>query len=188
MRLLKLATVVALSLLTIAACGGPAAAPTVGPSVTPAPVATSGSVATNPPAAVTNPPFVGTIDPCALLTPAEISAAVGETYAAGVDDDFGNCVWNIEGETGNTGDIVSIRIDPQTYAFLHSLMGIQEGAVDVTVGGHAAFYNPLEFYNALWVDAGGAGTIILSFPRGGDLDPSYQAIATQLGAIALSRL
>ena len=60
--------------------------------------------------------------------------------------------------------------------------------MELTVSGRAAFYNPKEFYNSLWVDIGGAGTFVLSFPQGGDLNPSYQAIAISLAEIALSRM
>lgn len=176
--------------LFVAACGGPAAptaAPTAAPVITQAPGAVT-PAPTSAPVGPTNPPVVGTIDACTLLTPAELSAALGETYTAGVPSEFGPCAWNIEGETGNGDSVVSVYLDPQAYSFVHSVMGIQEGAVDITVAGHSAFYNPLEFYNSLWVDAGGAGTLILGFPRDGDLDPSYQAFAVQLAEIALTRI
>lgn len=188
MQLAKLAGTAVISLTLIAACGGPAA--TIGPGATSGPITTAAPNATPtpPPAAATNPPVGGTIDVCSLLTPAELTAALGETYVAGVPNEFGLCLWNIEGETGNTGSLVQAYIDPQAYSFLHSVMGIQTGVIELTVSGHAAFYNPLEFYNSLWVDIGGAGTFILGFPRSGDLDPSFQAIAVQLAEIALSRM
>jgi len=182
----------------LVACGGspvaptvgPGATPTVGPGATPAPIATPAPNATPtaPPAAVTNPPVGGTIDPCSLLTPAELDAALGETYVAGVFDEFSGCTWNIEGETGNTGDLVVAYVNPEAYSTLRGLLGVQEGSVELTVGGREAFYNPTQGLTSLWVDIGGPGTLVLSFPQSNDLDPSYQAIAVQLAEIALSRL
>lgn len=183
----KLAGMAAVAIVFIAACGGSPSAPTVGPNTTQPPVATS-AVPTSDPVSPTNPPIGGTIDVCSLLTPAELSAALGETYVAGTLDSVGQCLWNIEGATGNTGSLVVGYINPAEYSFLHGLFGTQTGSTDLTVGGHAAFYNPEEGYTSLWVDLGGARTFVLSFPQANDLDPSYQAIAVQLAEIALSRM
>ncbi len=183
----KLAGMATVAIVFIAACGGSPSAPTVGPNTAQPPVATS-AVRTSDPVSPTNPPIGGTIDVCSLLTPAELSAALGETYVAGTLDSVGQCLWNIEGETGNTGSLVVAYVNPEAYSVLHGLLGIQTGSTDLTVGGHAAFYNPTESYNSLWVDVGGAGTFVLSFPQSNDLDPSYQAIAVQLAEIALGRM
>lgn len=189
MHLPKLAGTAVLSLTLIAACGAPSS-PTIGPGVTLAPVATPAPNATPtpPPAVATNPPVGGTVDVCSLLTPAELSSALGETFAAGVPSENipGLCTWNIEGETGPAS--VAAHANPEAYSVVHSFMAIQDGAVELTVSGHAAFYNPKEFYNSLWVDIGGLGTFVLSFPTDGDLEPSHQAIAVQLAEIALTRM
>jgi hypothetical protein len=60
--------------------------------------------------------------------------------------------------------------------------------VDTTVAGHAAFWNPAQGLNSLWVDIGNGQLFVLSFPRSGDLDPSYKAIAESLATIAVSRM
>ena len=109
---LKLATGLAISLVAIAACGGPAAVPTVGPGATPGSVATQASAATTGPITATEPaattaPVGNTVDLCSLLSPEDLNAALGkDTYVAGVPDDFGQCSWNVEGGTWKLGQVV----------------------------------------------------------------------------------
>lgn len=178
----------ALTIIAIAACGSPAPAGTTAPGVTPAPIGATASPASVPTqATVTTPaPVGGAIDVCSLLTGAEISAATGKSYGEGTLDPVGQCLWNTEGSTGNTGSLVVGYINPAEFSFLKGMF--MTGGTELTVGGHAAFYNPTEGLTSLWVDLGGARTFVLSFPQSNDLDPSYHAIAVQLAEIALSRM
>lgn len=184
MRLSKLARAAVISLTLITACGGPAPPPTVGTGPTQGPVATPAGQ-TSEPVGPTNPP-VGTVDVCGLLTAAEISAATEQDYSEGTVDSVGQCLWNTEGNTTNTGSLIVGYIQPQTLSFMKSTFG--SGGVDVTVGGHAAFYNPTQGLGTLWIDIGAGQLLSLSFPRSFDLNPSYQALALQLAEIALSRM
>ena len=131
---------------------------------------------------------MGNVDACSLLTPAELSAAFGETYGDGTLDPVGQCSWNLEGEVGNTGNVVVVYINPEQFSTLQGLLGIQEGSVDLSVSGRDAFYNPNQGLGSLWVDIGEAGTFVISFPQSEDLDPSYQDIAVQLAETALGRM
>jgi hypothetical protein len=194
---LTLAAIVALAVLT--ACGGPAAAPTTTPLKTPAPAATSPAAATptTPTATGTSPAgatpttptatgsISGQVDPCTLLTLADVSAATGKTYTSIKDDGFGQCMWNTT-EVGNTGDLIYGALQAQQLSFIKSSFGT--GGVDTTVSGHLAFWNPTEGLDSLWVDVGNGHLLVLSFPRSGELDPSYKAIAEALAATAIGNL
>ncbi len=136
----------------------------------------------------TQAPVGGNVDICSLLSPADLDAAFGETYGEGTVDSAGQCLWNLEGETGNTGNVVVAYINPEQFSTLQGLLGIQEGSVELSVGGHSAFYNPTQGLTSLWVDIGEAGTFVLSFPQSDDLDPSYQDIAVQLAETALGNM
>lgn len=189
MRLRYLVALSAVAVLAIAACGS-SGAPPAGATPTRAPGIGAAATPTAAAPAPTTAPVGNTVDVCTLLTGAEVKAATGKNYGEGyASPNVANqCSWNTNGLTTNRGDVIGAYIDPQAYSFLHSVMGIQTGVIELTVGGHAAFYNPLEGYHALWVDIGGAGTFILGFSGSGDLDPSYQAIAVQLAEIAVGRI
>jgi len=195
---LTFAAIVALAVLT--ACGGPAAAPTATPLKTPAPAGTSPAAATPttaPTATGTSPAgatpttpsasgsISGQVDPCTLLTLADVSAATGKTYTSIKDDGFGQCMWNTT-EVGNTGDLIYGALQAQQLSFIKSSFGT--GGVDTTVSGLPAFWNPTEGLDSLWVDVGNGHLLVLSFPRSGELDPSYKAIAESLAATAIGNL
>ena len=111
---------------------------------------------------------------------------MGETYVAGTLNSVDQCLWNIEGASSNTGSLIIGYFQAVDLNFIKSAFG--EGGVDLTVAGHAAFYNPTEGLGSLWVDVGGGQAFILSFPRSGDLEPSAQAIMVQLAELALGRM
>lgn len=168
----------------IAACGGPPVAPTAAPLVTQAPGAAT-PAPTSPPVGATTGPVIA--DVCALLTPADINMATGETtYVDGTLDSVGQCLWNVEGATGNTGSLIVGHILASELSFIKSVFG--EGGSDVSVAGRPAFYNPTEGLGSIWVDLGNGSLLVLSFPQSSDLDPSYQALAIQLAEIALGNM
>jgi hypothetical protein len=101
------------------------------------------------------------------------------------DDGFGQCMWNTT-EVGNTGDLIYGALQAQQLSFIKSSFGT--GGVDTTVSGHPAFWNPTEGLDSLWVDVGNGHLLVLSFPRSGELDPSYKAIAEALAATAIGNL
>jgi len=182
----KLAAIAAVALLSIAACGGGAPAPT-GAAATNAPSGTTSPTAA-PPVGATSPPIGGTVDVCSLLTPAELNAATGrDDYAAGRLDSAGQCLWNTEGTTVNEGDLIAGYINPDvTLDFIKSSFGA--GGSDATVNGLAAFWNPSAFLASMWVDIGGGRVFVLSFPSSSDLAPSYTQLAQQLAEIAVGRI
>ena len=184
----RVAAVGVFTLSLLIACGGTPAAPATNSTTkTSAPVATvaaPSSVAATIAPGATIPPGAtpassgAAVGVCALLTPAEINAATGLTYLDGTLDLAGQCEWNTNASGANSGDLIIAAIQTQDLAFTKSTFGT--GGTDVTVAGHAGFYNPAQGLNSLWVDIGGGQLLILSFPRSGDLDPSYQAIAITL--------
>lgn len=187
MHLPRLLVSALVAFAVVAACGGPTPATTNPPTITQPPAGATPTPGSNPtPAAVTTPAPVGNADVCSLLSPADLTAALGETYVAGTLDPVGQCLWNVEGALGNTGSLVVGAIQPQQLSFIKS--AFFQGGVDVTVAGHAAFYNPTVGLGSLWVDLGNGNLFVLSFPQSDDLDPSYQAIAIQLAETALGNM
>lgn len=184
--LITKAAFAALVILSVAACGGNPAPTGATPAPTTPPLATP-AVATTPPTGPTQPP-AGNVDICSLLTADELNAATGRTdYAAGTVDVVGECQWNTEGTTANEGNLIIGYINPDvSIDFAKSTFGA--GGMDTTVNGHAAFYNPTEGLQTIWVDVGGGKTFTLSFPRSGELDASYAQIAQHLAEIALGRM
>ena len=194
---------VALIALLITACGGSPSASVADPIAPPpgtptaAPVEAS-SAPTDAPVDATAPPTsapvdatpgAGTsaIDVCSLLSPQDLSAATRNEYLEGVLDDYGQCYW--DGNQIGGGTAGSTVIGAILAADLATIKGsFGEGGVDMTIDGHAAFYNPKQGLGSLWVDIGGGRLLVLSFPRSADLDPSFQAIAEQLAKAALANL
>ena len=187
--LLALAVVV---ILAVAACGGSAAAPTSAPSAapggasaSPAP-STAASVAPASPAPsqapVSPPASVGAVDPCALFTVADIKAATGQDYGAGVPDAYGQCTWRVGGATVNNGDgqIVATVQDNQ----LATIKSAFPGGTDVTVSGHAGYWNPAQGLQSIWVDVSGS-VLVVSFDPVGD---GTQAAAQKLAEISLTHM
>lgn len=206
MRHRRFLAVAAVAVLFVSACGSsmpatsrPASATqpasSVAPGATAPPAATKASVAISAPTTTTRGSLGtpaaaggsgGTADICGLLTPAELSSATGKTYLAGSVDIAGQCQWNTNASGANSGDLIIAAVQPLDLGVTKSMFGT--GGTDVTVAGHPAFYNPGQGVNSLWVDIGGGNLLILSFPRSGDLDPSYQAIAVKLAEDALAKM
>ncbi|MDQ3642854.1 MAG: DUF3558 domain-containing protein [Actinomycetota bacterium] len=101
-------------------------------------------------------------------------------------DQFGQCYWNTDASPVNLGSLIVGTFQVQALSFIKSAFGA--GGIDLTVDGRPAFWNPGGGIGSIWVDLGDGRLFTLSFPRSGDLDPSYQAIAVQLAEIALDNM
>lgn len=187
MHLPRILAFAGVGIVALAACGGTPAA-TTGTNTSPAPVGATPSPAGLPTQAVvvTPAPVGGTVDTCSLLTAAEISAATGETYTAGTLDASAECLWNVQGETANTGSLIIGFVQTVDLGYVKSAFGA--GGSDATVNGHAAFWNPTQGLDSMWVDIGEGRVFTLSFPRSETLDSSYLPIAQGLAEIAVGRL
>lgn len=64
------------------------------------------------------------------------------------------------------------------------IKGYFQGGVDVTVSGHAGYWNPEQGLQSICVDAGGR-LLVLSFDPVG---PETQAIAQKLAEIAIGKM
>jgi hypothetical protein len=200
-RFFKLAAIGAVTVLFVAACGGAATSPTAA-TKTPAPAAvtvapaTAPAVAgTQPPAAATPPGPAGTTGGagaglCSLLTPADLQTATGKTYLPGTLDIGGQCNWNTDDSGANTGassgNLIILAEQAEPLDFVKSSFG--SGGSDATVNGHAAFWNPTEGLQSMWVDIGGGNVLVLSFPRSSDLTAADQTIAQKLAEIAVGNM
>lgn len=184
MRYLLIA-VATFAAVAVAACGGPAAAPTARSS-TAAATSTPLGVATPTAGAVVPPPPAG--DPaavaaqlCAAASAADVSAvmhqAAGEEYGAGVPSEFvGQCTWRVGGATSNNGDGQLVaEFSPGTLAFIKSTF---IGGVELNIDGHPAYWNPDEGLQALWTDVGDGRVLVLSFdPVTDTTETSAQVLA-----------
>lgn len=183
----KLAAVAAVAILALAACGGSGASPDG--AATPTAAADGGTTASEAPTAAsssdttTPAPSVGSVDTCALFSPADLKTATGKDYGAGVSDTIG-CSWNVGASGVNQGDLIYATIQDQSLDFIKSSF---IGGVDVTVGGRAGYWHPGEGLGSMWVDIGGR-LFVLSFPRSGDLGPEVQVIAQALAEIAVAKM
>ena len=187
----KLVAVAAVAILLVAACGGSSTAPTTAVAATAAP-ASAASAASAPPAATAAPaaaspagasaPAAAAIDTCSLISTADLKTATGKDYGAGVLDSVGQCVWRVGGATANNGEgqLVAFIQDQPFGAFKSAF----PGGVDLTANGHAAYWNPAEGLQSIWVDLGGK-TLVLSFDP---VDADTQAIALKLAEIAVSKM
>ncbi len=188
MKSLKLVVLATLAIAALAACGGAAAtAPAVIPSApagassapTSAPAGSSAAAASSTPAAV-----AGSVDLCGLISPADLKTVTGDTYGAGVLDTYGECTWRVGGVSANDGKgqlIVAIQAITMDY-IKTSYSG---GGADATVSGHAAFWNPTQGLQSMWIDIGGGNALVLSF------DPivdSTKGFAQKLAEIAVSKM
>ena len=192
MRFPSLLFVAVVVVLAVAACGGsgavltsaPSAAPG-GASASPAPTTASADTSASPAPStglVSPPASVGAVDPCALFTVADIKTATGKDYGAGVPDAYGQCTWRVGGASANNGDgqIVATVQDNQ----LASITSAFPGGTDVTVSGHAGYWNPAQNLQSMWVDLTGS-VLVLSFDPVG---PETQAAAQKLAEIALTHM
>lgn len=184
MRSPKLTVAVAVAILTISACGASSAASSGAGASTPVPGAATAapvSPTTAPATAATTTTSQpgGAVDVCGLLTAADLQAATGADYADGKLDDYGMCTWRVGDASVNNGDgqvIAGVQDVP-----LDTFKNTFPGGVDVTVSGHAAYWNPEQGLQSIWVDIGGR-TLVISFDPVG---PDGQAIAQKVAEIAV---
>ena len=188
MKSLKMIATIAFAISALAACGGSAAtAPPVGAS-TPAgssPAPTSPAVPTASTGAATTPAVsAGSVDPCGLLSPADLKTVTGDIYGPGVLDQSGSCTWRVGGAKVNDGKgQVIAAIQAVTIDTIKSSFG--SGGTDATVSGHPAFWNPSQGLQTMWVDISGGKCLTLSF------DPivdNSQTFAQRLAEIAVSKM
>jgi hypothetical protein len=186
MRSSKLAGVAAIAIFAVAACGGSGSAPTGGTTTsapTSAPAGATTTPASAPAGATTTPATAGTpIDLCALLSPADLKTVTGGDYGAGVTDSVGQCTWRVGGATANNGDgqVIAGTAD----ATLDVIKGNFPGGTDVTVSGHAGYWNPAQGLQSIWVDAGGR-LLVLSFDP---VDSDTLGFAQKLAEIAIGKM
>ncbi len=192
MHSLKLAAVAALMIAALTACGGSTATPAGAGATTPATAAataaasaaaTTGAASS---AAATSAASQGpTAALCSLLTSAELNAATGKKYEAGVPDTTGGCLWNVGKTQVNNGDLIAAAIQE---ADLAQIKGAFPGGAETTVAGKAGYWNGKQGLQTMWVDIGGGRLFLLGFPRSVDLGPADQAVAQALAEIAVSKM
>lgn len=191
----KLAAAAALTIAALTACGSSTATPAGAGATTPAssPTAAATAAASVAPttgaassAAATTAASQGpTAALCSLLTPAELNAATGKTYEAGVPDTTGGCLWNVGKTQVNNGNLISASMQDADLAMIK---GAFPGGADTTVAGHAGYWNGKQGLQTMWVDLGGGRLFLLSFPRSEDLGPADQAIAQALAELAVGKM
>ncbi len=196
MHLLKLAAVTALTIVALTACGSSTATPAGAGATTPASSATAAATAAatagaataaaaSSAAATTAASQGPTAALCSLLTPADLKAATGKTYEAGVTDAMGGCLWNVGKTQVNNGDLIGAAIQSGELATFKAAFA---GGADTTVAGKPAYWNGKEGLQSMWVELGGGRVFTLVFPRSGDLGPADQAIAQALADIAVGKM
>lgn len=196
MHFLKLAAVAALTIVALTACGGstatpaggaptPAASSAASVAATAAPSVAATTGAASNPAETTAASQGPTLAMCSLLTAAEISAATGKTYEAGVSDGSGGCLWNVGKTQVNNGDLIGATTQHGDLAAIKSAF---PGGADTTVAGKASYWNGKQGLNSMWVDLGGGLLFTLTFPRSEDLGPADQAIAQALAELAVGKM
>jgi len=119
---------------------------------------------------------------CTLLSPADLKTTTGSDYGVGVADSYGLCTWRVGASSVNNGDgqVIATFNDSQLSLVKSSF----SGGVDVTVSGHAGYWNPTQGLQSMWVDLGGR-LLVLSFDPVG---PETQAIAQKLAEIAIGKI
>jgi hypothetical protein len=199
----KLVILAAFAALAAAACGGSSSTPTAAgttsapAAATPTPAATAASTAApaggaSTPAPTTAPtaapataaPAGGKVDPCTLLTPADLKTVTGKDYGTGIYDGYSACTWDFPGAKANTGNAIAASVPDQTLGTIKSAF---TGGVDLTVSGHAAYWNPDQGLQTIWVDLG-ARTLAVTFLSSRTLGPEDQVIAQKLAEIAVGRV
>jgi len=187
---MNLPRLIAAATLTIilAACGGsttspsgtttPTASPAGGSTGSQAPAATA-----TPAAGTTSAPSAAAVATCDLFTVAELKTATGADYGAGVPDSVGQCVWRVGGATANNGDgQIAAGVQAATLDFIKSTFA---GGVDLTAGGHAAYWNPNQGLQSIWIDIGAGRVLVLSLDP---VDADSQAVAQKLAEIAVAKV
>jgi hypothetical protein len=186
---LKMIAAIAFAISALAACGGSTAAtaPPVDAS-TPAggsPAPTSAAVPTASPGTAATPGVpAGSVDLCGLLSPADLKTVTGDVYGAGVLDQYGLCTYRVGSAKVNDGKgQLIVAIQAVTMDYVKNAFG--SGGTAATVSGHAAFWNPTQGLQTMWVDISGGNCLTLSF------DPivdNSQTFAQRLAEIAVSKM
>jgi hypothetical protein len=178
-------TTVAALALAVAACGGGGAATGAGNPTNGSAGATADAGATPSAAAVAGTPQAPAVvaaEMCALLSAADLKTATNLDYGAGVPDEFGSCTWRVGSATVNNGDgQISAAIQDTTLEYIK---GSFSGGVDLTVGGHAAYWNVLQDVGSIWVDVNGR-LFVLSISPG---TPDSQATMVKIAEVAVPKL
>lgn len=186
MKSQNLVAVAALAIVMVAACGGSSPAPTVGVAPTAATTTPTPAAPTLPPASSTSTtpaPAGGTVDMCALFTPADLKTVTGGNYAGGgVSASVGQCTWSGGGAGVTSGHSIVIATIGDNPLAVYK--GAFPGGVDLTVSGHAGYWNPVPGFKSIWVDVGGRTLILTIDPAGAD----GQAVAQKLAEIAVARM
>ena len=183
---LRLVAIATLALVALAACGGSSSS---SGAANPTPVPSGGASSTQAPPTAAPSGVTGSSAPstgavvalCTLFTTDDLKTITTADYGAGVLDSVGQCTWRVGGVTANNGDgqIVAALQD----ATLDAIKATFPGGVDLTVGGHTAYWNPGEGLQSIWTDVGGR-TLVLS------LDPvtdDSQTVAQKLATVALAK-
>jgi hypothetical protein len=184
---MKVVAVAAVAIFALTACGGSSATPPgAGASAAPSNggTTTTPSASTEPAAASATTAGGGPVDTCALLSEADLKTVTGKEYGAGVSDSVGGCSWNVGAAGVNQGALVYVAIQDQSLDFIKTSF---PGGVDVTVSGHAGYWNPGQGLQSMWVDSDGR-LLVLSFPRSEALGPEDQVIAQKLAEIAIAKM
>jgi hypothetical protein len=123
------------------------------------------------------------VDPCKLLSAADLKTVTGVTYGDGVFDATYNwCTWTVS--EANGGGEVILAISDNAFA---AVKGALTKGVDLTVSGHAAFWDPESGVMSMLVDLGGK-TLELSFPKENSDGPVDQAMAQKLAEIGIGKM
>ncbi len=175
----RTATLVALPLLLLAACGGGAPAPTGpasgAPTVAPTVAPTAG--VTSAPTGVTS-----NVEACSLLTTAEVAAASGmELNAATPDSDSLYTYCKYSGGSSSDEVRTFVSKDAATAASVFATMKINAGQA-VTGVGDEAYWSTDSFQPGLYFLKGGQ----LGFISGSSFGPDD--LIVQLGILMASRM
>ena len=193
MRFPKLVALAALTVLAVAASGASATAapgsqaPAASSSAASSDAATpAGASATSAAASATSAasaPAGAATDPCSLLSADDLDTVTGAKYGAGVFDATYNwCDYNQAAKDGSGEVIVAISDNP-----FATVKGVLTQGTDLTISGHAAFWDPESGVMSLLVDLGGK-TLEISFPKASKEGPVDQAMAQKLGEMALAKM
>ena len=173
---LRSATLGAVLLLILAACGG-AAAPTATPGGPTTPPGQPTPAPTSAP--VVTPPAGVAIDACTLLTVEEVSAAWGDTLEGAVSTSvapYSYCAYGAGGEVDTW-----VLTDATAAASVFGTMKINDGEA-VSGVGDEAYWSTDSFQPGLYFLKGGIGGFI-SGPQSGPDDA-----IVQLGVLMASRI
>ena len=193
MRFPKLVALAALTVLAVAACGAsstaapgsqaPAASSSAASSDAATPAGASATSAAASATSAASAPAGAATDPCSLLSADDLDTVTGAKYGAGVFDATYNwCDYNQAAKDGSGEVIVAISANP-----FATVKGVLTQGVDLTISGHAAFWDPESGVMSLLVDLGGK-TLEISFPKASKEGPVDQAMAQKLGEMALAKM